>query len=131
MDFTRVFTRARAYNIKHWSSQSLSRLDLIGVVDVVAAEDERDVVAGVGFSRRVDADDWSGLHEHHPVFPEQNFVPGLEDERAVAQRLEVVAGEIHLEREILTFKLEQKSFDSSEWGSDEGGNAMKLLFLWS
>lgn len=66
-------------------------------MDVVAAEDEGDVGSGVGFSGRIDADDGSGFHEHDPVFPEQDFVPRLEDERAVAQRLEVVPGEIHLE----------------------------------
>ena len=68
-------------------------------MDVVAVEHEGDVGSGVGFSGRVDAGDRSGFHEHDPVFPEQDFVPGLEDEGAVAQRLEVVAGEIDLERD--------------------------------
>ena len=72
-------------------------------MNVVAGEDERDVGSGVGFSGRIDAGDGSGFHEHDPVFPEQNFVPGLEDERALAQRLEVVAGKVDLKLESVKY----------------------------
>jgi hypothetical protein len=65
-------------------------------VNVIAAEDERDVVSEVGLSGNVDTEQRSGFHKHDPVGDELNLVPGLQNERPVAQRLEVVTGKFHL-----------------------------------
>ena len=83
-------------------------------MNVVAGEDEGNVGSGVGFSGRIDAGDGSGFHEHDPVFPEQDFVPGLEDERALAQRLEVVAGKVHLKLESVKYWFQLWVFKSKE-----------------
>ncbi len=56
---------------------SFSKTDLVGVVNVIATEDERDVVAEVGLSGNVDTEQRSGFHEHDPVGDELNLVPGL------------------------------------------------------